>query len=139
MANADSITVVVKHGIRDTYPHWMPGPKPEIPVGRGILNAALVRQALLPLVNGEVKRYEDGMFHGEINTYAMVDLLDGISEYDAKSSGFTSIPARNRKLIVWCGVRWEVSPAYTEIRLFGPSSNMDNVVIIDLLDEPTNG
>jgi hypothetical protein len=124
-------TIVIRHGIRTT-PEFVLGFDPGFPVG-GSLNPLAVRRAYAALMARDVWKFDDGLYHGEAHPFAMVDLLDSMSESEATASGFVSLPGKpGTKTLVHLGVRWDVSPRYKQVRIYGPKSDPDNVVVLDL-------
>lgn len=105
------------------------------PEGDQFLSGPVIRQAVAVLMSHNVKPFEDGKFHGEINTFGMADILNDVSEATAIELGFYVQPVKpgsNKKIMTIFGVRWEIAPEFREVRIYGPASDLENLVTIDL-------
>jgi hypothetical protein len=100
-----------------------------------LLSAAVIRRALAILIAQGATRYDDGRFHGQCSDFAAYDLLRDTSCHDAIESGFEILPtkANSPRQVIAHGTRWEVSSRFKEAKLFGPNSDPDNILRIDLI------
>lgn len=145
MPNPKTTTLVIKHPVSVTK-EFLLGQEPGFPNSGELLNAGIVRRAVLSLVGRGVLVFDDGLYHAEIHTFGMQDLLNGLSQHEATSQ-LIRVPTKGdsrKKVFIYCGVRWEVSSTPNLVRIFGPKSDPDNTVVIDLTTkeatkEATNG
>jgi hypothetical protein len=120
--------VVIKHGLRFV-------PLGEVPAGKGLLHLAAVRKGVYFLRGQDVRPFNDGKYHAAVNDDAFRELIDAFSAADAADAGFERLDDPSPRYF-FGGLRWETSPNYTDLKIFGPKSNPENPFVIDLLNPP---
>jgi hypothetical protein len=134
--NTQTITIVIKHPVSVTK-EFLLGVDPGFPPGDRYLCPPVIRRAQAALMSRAVQRFEDGMYHGEIHNFGMQSLISDVSAHDAQSliQRIETKPDADYRLMVFLGIRWEVSNRPRLVRIFGPRSDPDNQVVIDLTKE----
>lgn len=127
-------TVIIRHPVSATA-EFLFGTNPGFPNTGVFPNPLLFQRVILTLQTRGVQVFSDGLPHGEIHPLAAYDLLASGSRADLDRQGLLRLETKpgQSQLIVLHGIRWEVSPRFSEIRIFGSSSSPDEVLLIDLV------
>lgn len=134
MNPASTTTLVIIHPV-STSKEYLLGQDPGFPAGDQFLSAGVIRQAIANLRGRDVQPYEDGLYHADISYLGMKDLLAGLSVADAIEQDFhfqEGKPNSGKKTAVYLGVRWEIGNHYKAVKIYGPKSDPNNVLKIDL-------
>jgi hypothetical protein len=126
-------TIVIKHPVSVTK-EFLLGQDSGFPQGTRYLSAPVIRQAQMCLIARDVPHFEDGMYHAEIHTFAMRDLLSLVTAADAEEDiqHVETKPDSGKKILTFMNIRWEISNQPRVTRIFGPKSDPDNKVVIEL-------
>jgi hypothetical protein len=125
-------TIVIHHGVSVTPDAIFGAPVP-FPPG-DILSPALVRRVELALVAFQVEKFEDGMWHATVHPFGAYDILSGVSASQAADLGVRRVEGKRSAHVVAFGIRWEQDTAFREARVYGPHSDPNNVLLIDLTE-----
>ena len=131
-----SLTVVIRHpvSITDAITFGVPS---GFPSGDEYLTPALVHRVILTMIAAGISKFEDGIFHANVHPFGMADLLATTSAAQADEQGIRRLNSKPDKTFVSAfGIRWEVDPQFRDVRVFGPHSNPENVLLIDLTETP---
>ncbi len=132
--NPATTTIVIKHGTTVTSEFLM-GQPTGFPPGEP-LSPRVIRQAIANLRTRNVQAYEDGSYHSEVSRLGMYDLVALMSCADAQED-FHSLTDKKGLVVKHLGIRWTVSDTIRECRIFGPKSDPQNQIVIDLTAAPT--
>ena len=128
--NPATTTIVIKHGVT-VYPEFLMGQPTGFPPGEP-LSPLVIRQAIANLRTRNVPAYEDGSYHSEVSRLGMYDLVALMSCADAAQEDFHSLTDKKGLVVKHLGIRWTVSDTIRECRIFGPKSDPQNVILVDL-------
>ena len=130
-ASPSTTTFVIRHSV-GTSPEFGFGVPTGFPEGGELLSPLVIRRVQAGLLGREVQKFEDGLFHGDISRLGMYDLLAGLSVADAVAEDFHVLTDKKVKTCVYLGIRWTVSDSIKECRIFGPRSDPQNQIVVDL-------
>jgi hypothetical protein len=102
---------------------------------RGKWNLAVIRQGVSYLMDNNVSRFNDGMYHISLSIASFREFMGAFSEADAVNAGFKRLDSPANIVVEFGGLRWETDPKATELRIFGPKSDPANPLVINLTDE----
>jgi|SRR5579862_1537886 len=130
----ETTTVVIRHGVSVT-PEYVLGVDPGFPP-KLILTPEVIRHAYFCLAARGVRLFGDGLYHGDIHTFGMQDLLSDVSAASAHEQGFHHVESKpGQKLYAAFGVRWDIDIKFKEARIYGPHSDPQNELLIVLADK----
>src|SRR5579864_1839694 len=123
-------TIIIRHGVR-TFPEFLMGQPTGFPVGEP-LTPFVIRKAVANLRGRDVQSFEDGMYHGDISRLGLYDLVATLSVADAAAEDFHSLTDKKGLVVQHLHIRWTVSDTIHEVRIYGPRSDPNNQIVIDL-------
>jgi hypothetical protein len=106
-----------------------------IKIGKSPLHLAAIRQGVGHLMSQNVQRFNDGRYHVTLSPAVFQKLIDAFSEADAVNAGFERIDDSAVPRFFFAGLRWEIDSKATDLRIFGPKSDVVNPYVIDLVEQ----
>jgi hypothetical protein len=133
--HGNTSTILIRHGVSITPEHIF-GVPVDFPKGE-LLSVSLVRRVELALLGLGVNRFEDSNWHADVHPYGMYDLLSGLSEAQAAEHNVRKLSTKlpDAAVIFAFGVRWDVSVRHRDARIYGPKSDPNNVLLVDLTEK----